>query len=112
MDENQNPYRAPERLNESKNRRWFHVKPSTALILVAIAAWGMTYWPILTIHAGFPSPKTAEYFNPYDEFIGDSWAVRFNTRIFWPALALAAFFTWKAAWAVVERRRRRAAAPE
>ena len=26
--------------------------------------------------------------------------------LLWPALALAAFLTWKAAWAAVERRRR------
>jgi len=32
--------------------------------------------------------------------------------LIYPALLLAAFLAWKAAWAVVERRRRRASAPE
>ncbi|MGE0536594.1 MAG: hypothetical protein AB7O68_16610 [Pirellulales bacterium] len=32
--------------------------------------------------------------------------------VVWPALALLSFLTWKAAWTVVERRRRQPVAPE
>jgi hypothetical protein len=35
-----------------------------------------------------------------------------NPATRWPVLALAAFLAWKAAWAVVERRRRKSGAPE
>jgi len=31
----------------------------------------------------------------------------FNRDLLWPAVALVAFLAWKAAWAVVDRRRRR-----
>ena len=36
----------------------------------------------------------------------------FNRDVLWPALALATFLAWKAAWAVVERRRRGSVARE
>jgi hypothetical protein len=98
-------------------RRWFQFRLSTWFVLVAILAWAMTHWP--TYWDGY-----SEYINhwPADRitFI-DANTLHFaygglgRYILFWrfklfleaflvPALALAAFLAWKAAWAVVERR--------
>jgi hypothetical protein len=40
------------------------------------------------------------------------WLALMPRKAIWPALALAAFLAWKAAWGVVESRRRKPGAPE
>ena len=81
--------------------RWFRFRLSTVLILTAIVAWAMACWPwriaIYTYYTPIRSEET-------------SWFVNRDLR--WPALALAAFLAWKAAWAVVEHRRHQSASPE
>lgn len=105
-------------------RRWFQFRLSTWFILVVILGWAMACQPWI-VHArfgvaprGFASstPKLVTFLNVkyvrrfttpylYDEF-------GLNRKLGGPALAVAAFLAWKAAWAVVERRRRQSAAPE
>ena len=94
-------------------RRWFQFRLSTWFVLVAILAWAMTCRPYYTFIDG--------WWKHMDER-GSTWSrgplpispdeVRMNPQLVWPALALATFLTWKAAWAVIERRRRPSAAPE
>ncbi|MBX9789540.1 MAG: hypothetical protein K2Y37_11545 [Pirellulales bacterium] len=89
--------------------------------LTAILAWAMACRPyykdhfdvlreqagiLQEVHGDFDPEGDAEdlpfeitSLNPYTGF---------NPALRWPALALAAFLAWKCAWAVVERRCRRA----
>jgi hypothetical protein len=80
------------RMQEKPRRRWFQFKLSTVLILTAIAAWGMAIPPLVV--TGYSGTLT---------HLDEVRSV--NPTLGWPALALAAFLAWKAAWAVVERRR-------
>jgi hypothetical protein len=101
-------------MDEKPKRRWFRFRLSTVLILTAIAAWAMAIRPRVVA-------TTRDY------HVGDSnlpWLVRdsfarhpglrhvvltqesFNPQLLSPTLALVAFLAWKAARAVVERRRR------
>jgi hypothetical protein len=107
-------------MTEQPKRRWFRFRLSTVLILTAIAAWGMACRPwypwmrptvVIANEVGWevcePPPQLQPWQSP------QYWAVRrINRQLLWPALALAAFLFWKAAWVVVERRRRRATTSE
>jgi hypothetical protein len=99
-------------------RRWFRFRLSTVLILTAISAWGMATRPYVSFYDTYESEM---------DFVGDFtfckahkwnaevWTVtryRLNSRLALPALALAAFLAWKAAWAMIERRRGQSAAKE
>jgi hypothetical protein len=111
-------------MDEKPKRRWFRFRLSTVLILTAITAWGMARRPDQLFHfsrathgyVGLPATAAAP---PH---IGDLFPDRGRTyyridktalirRLAYPAIALAAFLAWKAAWAMVEAstpRRRRA----
>ena len=92
-------------MDERPKRRWFRFRLSTVLILTAIAAWGMALRPLfVSVKPGYKGHFVAVPAGPYFT------AVVPNPNLKWPALALAAFLAWKAAWAVAERRRRRSAA--
>ncbi len=86
--------------NDKPKRRWFRFRLSTVLILTAIVAWGMARWPLLE-EDYYLMLRAIPYPGPSRPF-----------PLKGPLLALAAFLAWKAAWAVVERRRRLPAAPE
>jgi hypothetical protein len=99
-------------------RRWFQFRLSTWFVLVAIIAWAMTcrpyYWEIF----GSTIEPASIGFNDADPYHlnepSREHRKKFNPSLRWPALALTAFLTWKAAWAVGPRliRRHRSAAPE
>jgi len=115
-------------------RRWFQFRLSTWFVLVAILVWAMTEWPYSITHRrewhheGVPllsthSTQAWDRQHPWpadaEHYIGNGeggvwWTVRSrpNPGLKWPALALALFLTWKAAWALIERRRGRFAAQE
>ncbi|MGD9648055.1 MAG: hypothetical protein AB7U73_20245 [Pirellulales bacterium] len=110
--------------------RRFRFKLSTVLILTAIAAWAMALRPCFLIMC---SPMGWEFVNVDDR---DAWAMQIifgrggpglnlgfseywlevrvgpSNAIEYPALALAGFLSWKAVWALIERRRRLSAAAE
>lgn len=88
-------------------RRWLRFRLSTILILTAILAWAMAIHPLFqSVKPGYKGRFIAMPAGSH--FI----AVVPHPNLKWPALALAVFLTWKAAWAVVERRRaRRITAP-
>lgn len=123
-------------------RRWLQFRMSTCFVLVGIVGWAMMCWPDMSqvsvidtainetpqpdLHVppeawrtlGFTPPKAEPEPLYLAHRIGLSkflwyWKVKtFLNGETWPLLALIAFLGWKAAWVVVERRRRRAAAPE
>ncbi|MBX9790712.1 MAG: hypothetical protein K2Y37_17485 [Pirellulales bacterium] len=110
------------------SRRWFQFRLSTWFVLVAILAWAMVCWPWVTsiteqgVSLGFLHPKLpfgarVTHMRGPDQSPPDApprpvehyWernVLRVNPQLAFPGLGLAAFFAWKAAWAVVERRRR------
>jgi hypothetical protein len=107
-------------MDERPKRRWFRFRLSTVLVLTAIVAWGMAQRPFVrwygwdrsgdhhgwverTPPSGLPAWRVEDELGYYQ---------RSFPQLRWPALALAVFLAWKAAWAVVERRRRRSATPE
>ena len=99
------PYRA-----EGK-RRWFQFRLSTWLVLIAILAWAMTARPYLVYGLvdaatySFPSwiaPPPADHAD-YGYDWPDYAPVGWNPALLYPALALAAFIGWKAAWAIGRR---------
>ena len=90
-------------MDAKPKRRWFRFRLSTVLILTAILAWAMSCWPWLI-------PVYTFYIRPKIGHGETTWVV--NRPLLWPALALAAFLAWKAAWAVVEHRRHQSASPE
>ena len=117
----------PEAKHLQAKRRWFRFRLSTVLILTAIVAWGMACRPHIGLEY-WTNPLTSRThvvgYIPEDRdgswrFEASSWNVSTsrglivhvgpNPQLAWPTLALAAFLAWKAAWAVVERRRRRSA---
>jgi hypothetical protein len=109
-------------------RRWFQFRLSTWFVLVAILGWAMTVWPYFDEFAALVElikatvhPSTGGIDQPYHiPYWGLSqflwfWKLKLSVEeLEGPALALAAFLAWKAAWAVGPRlvRRRRSAAPE
>jgi len=66
--------------------RWPRFRLSTVLVLVAIFAWEMSYWPFA---------KAAP--------VGYGMVLAINARAIWPVLALLAFLTWKLASPLVAR---------
>ncbi len=89
-------------------RRWFQFKLSTWFVLVAIAAWGML------VYGNGPEPSallartsTIQCFDqpsPLRDFIEEQREeIALRPSLKWPALALAAFVSWKAAWAIRRR---------
>ncbi|MBX9787346.1 MAG: hypothetical protein K2Y37_00390 [Pirellulales bacterium] len=108
-------------MDSKPTRPWFRFRLSTVLILTAILAWGMAlrpfFWKQLDIYAwpiGRPIPADAlvskggtfaEGTVVADQYIAYERSI-LSPRLKWPALALAAFLAWKAAWGVFERRRR------
>ena len=121
----------PEAKHLQAKRRWFRFRLSTVLILTAIVAWTMAlrphfglfyyhdivgYWyelghvPLVFNREAYWLVSVASG-NPTTGQRGLHVYIGRNSGLTWPALALAAFLAWKAAWAVVERRRRRSAAP-
>jgi hypothetical protein len=110
-------------MDATPNRRWFRFRLSTVLILTAIVAWTMATPRELWIAADhtdelrrIPSwlvvSKAYVEQPPGSAIVCREYAVVLNPNLFWPLGAIAAFLAWKAAWAVVERRRRASAAPE
>jgi len=103
-------------------RRWFQFRLSTWFVLVAILAYAMTcrpWWSTRDLLMGIESHRlqplgwTYEGSEPFDGKVLMFWSLpknRPNPELVRPALALAAFLAWKAAWAVVQRRRRQTAA--
>jgi hypothetical protein len=84
-------------MDEKPKRRWFHFRLNTWLVLFALlpAYAGGVIKFVSTIAVGGSSNISR---GPIDDG--------------YPFYALAAFLAWKAAWAVVERRRRLSGAPE
>ena len=100
----------------SPSRRWFQFRLSTWFVLVAILGWAFAVRPVVVFDY-----HTAILGDPVDHrprfWIGINWGMgaRYDFKtlefgpipdLLWPVLALAAFLAWKAACAVVERRRR------
>jgi len=129
-------------MDEQPKRRWFRFRLSTVLILTAIVAWAMACrpsvdWGYLENTVEFDPTKAADLYIALDDDPkrpGDSvvdfdnvcfgfslsgpsgWNQRWISiapkSLVYPAISLAAFLAWKAAWAVIERRRaRRITAP-
>ncbi|MBX9788880.1 MAG: hypothetical protein K2Y37_08175 [Pirellulales bacterium] len=109
-------------MDRKPKKSWFRFRLSTVLILTAIAAWGMPLCersPVLVM----TRPTTGEFIE-IDHFLGHSneiekmqiqfprwqpsveYRLVVDARMIQPTLALFAFLAWKAAGAVVERRRR------
>jgi len=116
-------------MDEKPKRRWFRFRLSTVLILTAILAWGMACRPRIGINCENLTRKFSVGYS-FDDFDARDSLLAINLVIYttggfiafsiyvgpvaelaWPALALAAFLAWKAAWAVVERGHRRMPAP-
>ncbi|MGE0536595.1 MAG: hypothetical protein AB7O68_16615 [Pirellulales bacterium] len=101
-------------------RRWFQFRLSTWFVLLAILGWGMTCRPyctdLLSVVAEHELLLGYNDDDPYHtaELATLDAETGINPALRWPALALAVFLAWKAAWAVVPRviRRRQSAAPE
>jgi hypothetical protein len=102
------------------SRRWLQFRLSTWFVLVAILGWAMATRPyygwfvsrqlgtieqvraIATEQTGRFSFKSTTM--GYDAAGADAWLEQrqqFNPRLKWPALALAVFLAWKAAWAAI-----------
>jgi hypothetical protein len=120
-------------MTEPPKRRWFRFRLSTVLILTAIVAWGMAtrpraggrYWietGASSSHGTFGHlPEGGRDEPGWWTFLLSSTTsthrelilyIGPDPQLAWPVLALAAFLAGKAAWAVVERRRRQSATPE
>jgi hypothetical protein len=108
-------------MDKKPKRRWFRFRLSTVLILTAIVAWGMACRPYVVHYVEVSEtrpqdipPGSLRAIPMMVNLRRTLWTVHrenLNPGLKWPALALAAFFTWKAGWAVVERRRQ-SASPE
>ena len=111
-------------MDEKPRRRWFRFRISTVLILTAIAAGMMACRPfvvsvnydLLPGYGSTPGADSDVRIVESQSLLGLSmWhqespnlmeEIGLNHRLQFPVLALAAFLAWKAAWAVIERRRR------
>jgi len=91
-------------------RRWFQFRLSTWFVLVAILGWAMACrpWWVNEFDIDESSPRLVTGDITQGIYLVDKSHV--NGQLLQPASALAVFLAWKAAWAVVERRRRRSAA--
>jgi len=116
---------------EAKRLRWPRFKLSTILVLVAILAWamsirprwidGMESWRQIThaeymqrLEVSLNARRLPEWQRPPRPIMAMTGPPSFyieepgpNPKLKWPLLALAAFLTWKWAWAIVARRKRR-----
>jgi hypothetical protein len=102
-------------------RRWLQFRLSTWFVLVAILGWAMVtrpYW-VRDSFSQFRSGQSAYVTSDRGDLIPARALMvrprpRVNPALGWPALALATFLAWKAAWAVGPRmvRCRHAAASE
>lgn len=124
-------------MDEQPKRRWFRCRLSTVLILTAIVAWafacrvkfnhgGGTYsnigspqgigFSVTTNHL----PWALDHIGLQDvdnvclsaswrdqAAVHEYWLTFTPKSILWSPVALIAFLAWKAAWAVIERRRAR-----
>jgi hypothetical protein len=88
--------------------RWYQFRLGTWFVLTAILAWAMTEWPWVR----FPEPVSlpALKYVGRKEILITPWKPPYRERIvnpglLYPALALAAFVGWKAAWAIAQRRK-------
>ncbi|MBX9789622.1 MAG: hypothetical protein K2Y37_11965 [Pirellulales bacterium] len=114
-------------MNEQPTRRqatarWFRFRLSTVLILTAIAAWAMATRPfVMLVEPNAPKSVYRWITIPWGTIFvevqrspGVVDCMRFekvlNPQLVLVAVIFAAFLAWKAAWAVVERRRRSARA--
>ncbi len=109
-------------MDDKPKRRWFRFRLSTVLILTAIAAWAMA----LRVHhiefkrGWFPPPHAPSSFHIIVHLFAANgtsytvnWHLGLQRALLGPLAALVAFLAWKAAWALVERRRRqKISAPE
>ncbi|MBX9791118.1 MAG: hypothetical protein K2Y37_19540 [Pirellulales bacterium] len=101
---------------EKPKGRWFRFRLSTVLILTAIAAWVMATRPWFVTYveeqstlATDPRLDGSQGWKGVGDGVTWLWfrESRYpNPHLTLPALSLAAFLVWKAAWTVVERRRR------
>jgi len=94
-------------------KRWFCFHLSTWFVLVAMLCWAMAYRPYLADRpidaATYP---IAAWIQPTPDNVADlgfDWVdyapIGLNPALLEPALALAAFFAWKALFVAVDRRR-------
>lgn len=110
----ENPYQAPSLEKAvatfATRRRWYHLRLSTIVILVLIAAWACSCQPQFTVttfsvgDTSDPPLSQLPWSNPAALF--ENTAVAFNPLLIWPLLTLAAFLTWKIGWAIAGRRKR------
>ena len=79
-------------------RRWFQFRITTWFVLVAILVWAMMQgeWYYDTIEEGY-------LISGPNRGIQVSLVRKYNSALIYPALALAAFVGWKAAWAIGRR---------
>ena len=102
-----------------KHRLWYQFRLTTVLILTAILAWGMACRPFLAredyprVETVFGDPNQPGWWvaigtGSDDPDAGGALVLRFGPMpaLAYPLLVLALFLAWKAACAVVERRRR------
>jgi len=102
-------------MNETPKKRWLRFRLSTVLILTAIVAWGMAVGPWTTLYSRVmwgPDMQSHPGTIIVDGEVRVVKGYEFNPAFGLAALALLAFLAWKVASPVVERRRRRSAAPE
>jgi hypothetical protein len=101
-------------MDQQSKRRWFQMRLSTWLILVAIIAWAIAVRPWLaprtfnsdgdmvvwseTITLLAPGGTVFTFVVPFA-----GWQL--NPQVVWPLAALLIFLAWKFAWRLRERRR-------
>jgi hypothetical protein len=124
-------------MDEKPKRRWFRFRLSTVLILTAILAWGMASRPNVNWGhgGGGPDPMFVKYAAHFSVTLNelpwamdphyqvDNFSLGFTVNrpgsydwwwmtiapkaLLYPVVTLLLFLAWKAAWAVIERRRAR-----
>lgn len=106
-------------IQETRSRRLRpRFKLSTILVLMAICAWAMSYWPWWLTGEASRRFLTAEEWRDYrpakDEFPGIMTGTPImlyldkpglNPKLKWPFLALAAFLVSKVGWAIHSQRK-------
>jgi hypothetical protein len=109
-------------MDETPMRHLFRFRLSTVLILTALAAWAMACRPIFSSrHFGGNSWRRGYAWaldidvyeiDPNGDTSGWAFELIISPAMLYPALALAAFLAWKTTRALIEYRRRQAAAAE
>lgn len=82
-------------------RRWFQFRLTMWFVLVAILAWAMIQWPWWYMHLDGVIDVELPGKGGTHRTVLESR--RPNPALLYPALALAAFVGWKAAWAIGRR---------